>query len=360
MLLEVYIAFIVITLVFYFVMRILRPTRNEKSIESITDQLSVIIPFRNEEVNLVNLFASLEEQTVYPAHLIFVNDHSDDGGAQLVRQWCHSHSFAQFIDLTEGEEGKKKAIHKAIERAHTKFIMTIDADVWFDGDFFETIELPVENRMLVRPVVLKGNGFLSHLFALEHLFFNSFNFLVFPIYELSASGANLIYRKSDYTELNRFKEHQHIASGDDHFLLRSFQREGLKVQVSNNRLHVLYSKAPSNCKEYLYQRIRWLGKTYHKTTPIEFLLGLFISIYLLGGFILLVYLLIQTLFTAAILLFVVRLILDMLVLSFYAVPLKEGRQILLLPLMQLIYPFMMISVVLGSLFVKPKWKGRRT
>lgn len=360
MLLEAYIVFIVFALAFCFVMRKLRSTGNEKSIESITDQLSIIIPFRNEKGNLVNLFSSLEEQTVFPAKLIFVNDHSDDGEAQLVRKWCDSHSFAELIVLAEGEEGKKRAIHKAIERTDTKFIMTIDADVWFDRDFFETIELPVENKMLVRPVVLKGNGFLPHLFALEHLFFNSFNFLVFPIYELSASGANLIYRKSDYIELNKIEEHQHIASGDDHFLLRSFQREGLKVQINNNRSQVLYSKTPSNCKEYLYQRIRWLGKTYHKTTSIEILLGLFISIYLLGGFVLLVYLLIQTLFTAAILLFAVRFILDILVLSFYAVPLKEGRQILLLPLMQLIYPFMMISVVLGALFVKPKWKGRRT
>lgn len=82
-------------------------------------------------------------------------------------------------------------------------------------------------------------------------------------------------------------------------------------------------------------------------------------IYLVGGFVLLVYLLIQGMWTSAILLFAIRFMLDALVLSFYALPLKEGRQLLLLPLMQLIYPFMMISVILGSLFVKPKWKGRK-
>lgn len=355
---EFYIVFTLLSILTFLVLRSIRKRNLETSRKCMLNELTVVIPFRNESENLEKLLDSLENQSSYPKRLFFVDDHSEDTGAELIRDWCKRYDFARLLKLNE-QAGKKMAIHRGVVEADTEYVLTLDADVWFDERFFESFEVDAGIDMVSRPVVLKGGG-IERVSALEQQLLNSFNYLLYPIYPLTSSGANLLFRKDAYLEYNQLENHKHIASGDDHFLLRNFHKEHLQINMSNKRNQLVYSQSPTTIKMYLSQRIRWFGKTLEKTNIKEFLIGLYLSFYLIGGLILITTLLITQNYYELSILIIVRFCLDVFVLLFYSFRLNQISNVWLIPVNIILQPLLMILVMTGSVFYKPKWKGRTT
>lgn len=355
---EYYIAFILISTVLFITVRSYLLTKSilKKSYSPIV--FTVVIPFRNESGNLQRLIESFRNQTMQPREVIFVDDHSTDDSFQMLDTLCSMSDVYNLISLYDGQIGKKKAIELGVQKATGEYILTLDADTWFDTDFFESIVDSEKASMISGPVLLDPKGFMQHLYSLEHLFFNSFNYLIAPFYALSASGANLLFKRKDYIELNALQGHEKFLSGDDHFLLRNFQSKGLEIIVTNDPVKTVYTEVVPNFKAYLDQRIRWLGKTMRKTSYKELLFGSYISVYLLLGFILLLVSLIQSDFQSALMIGVTRFVLDGLILLIYTARMGKSKYIFLLPLFQVIYPFLFVVVVFGSIFYNPMWKGR--
>lgn len=357
MLLEVYIAFVSITISILFLSWFTRkPEKKDRRIKN--NELTVIIPFRNEEKNLDLLLASLSRQTILPKSIIFVDDHSEDKGPEKVKTFCNQNGEAVYLKLQEHQRGKKKAIDLAINAVSTKFVMTLDADTWFENEFFSSISNDTSSSMNVRPVVLKANSIIQEFYALEHLFLSSFNYLIFPVHPLTASGANLIYKKDAYLNFYDIQSHKHISSGDDHFFLKRLSKNKQPLSISNQIKDTVYTEAPNSLKDYLSQRVRWLSKTMVDRDFKDFLIGFYFTLYLIGGFVLFIYLLVQQNYMGAGILLLVRSTLDCMVLLPYVIPLKETKNILLLPIQQLIQPLLLLIVMLASVTIKPKWKGR--
>ena len=84
------------------------------------NQITILIPFHNEEKRINKLIRSLNK--VKPStnfELIFINDHSTDGGAELIQD-------AQLNNcrvLDSPGEGKKAAISHGIEIAKGELIL---------------------------------------------------------------------------------------------------------------------------------------------------------------------------------------------------------------------------------------------
>lgn len=356
--LELYIAYTWTSVILLFLFGYFFKHTNEKIIDyGISSQLSIIIPFRNEENRIKKLLDSLDQQSIQPKQIIFVNDHSDDGTVKLIEEWKKSHSESSILSLTDAF-GKKRAIELGVQYAETTFILTLDADVWFHKDFLAEIALCDQVSMYVRPVIFEESTILSKIFNLEHLFFGSLNDMLFSFYPLSASGANLIFKKKAYVELNQLDTHADIASGDDYFLLRNFQDNNLEVLSENKWAHAVYTVSPLALKEYLQQRVRWIGKTLNRSTIAERLVSIFVFMYVMGGFCLLMYFMVIGDFNSLFYLFMARLLLDTFIFLWYAIPLKIAERIIFLPLMQLIYPVLMFIILIASLIIKPTWKGR--
>lgn len=320
------------------------------------DAITVIIPFRNEEGNLQLLIESLLSQSKHPASIIFVDDHSSDHSCEIISK---NNNF-KLIHLPEELTGKKEAIRFAIKNVSTKYCLTIDADTWFGEDFFEQIKIQEGVDMQIRPVLMKSKSLIGHFGKVEHSFFNALNKLLSPVYILSSSGANLLFKKATYDKLNDFESHRHIASGDDHYLLRAFQAGEAKITVSELKPDVVYTESTNSLAEYFDQRIRWLGKTRLKTTAAELFVGFLIMVYFTGGFIAMIYTLLIGEIDLLLILIFGRWLLDSLVFLNYSIPLKDSSYWWWIPFFQFIYPVLFISVLLGSLFFKPKWKGRNT
>ena len=90
--------------------------------------LTVIIPARNEAHQIGRAVKSFPGLSV-----IVVDDASSDNTSQIARE-----SGAQVIpapSLSEGHKGKPNACAEGARHAHTKWILFVDADTWFDPPF---------------------------------------------------------------------------------------------------------------------------------------------------------------------------------------------------------------------------------
>src|ERR1041385_7694820 len=100
--------------------------------------VSVIIPARNEEQNILNCLEDLAEQD-YPAamfEVIVVDDHSTDDTSALINEFIQVNTDKTFrlIQLNKMEQTgkfKKLAITKGIDAARGQLILTTDADCRF-------------------------------------------------------------------------------------------------------------------------------------------------------------------------------------------------------------------------------------
>ncbi len=94
--------------------------------------VSVIIPARNEERPLARLLDSLAAQKHPPLEIMVVDDHSDDGTADIALAHCaHVIRSAQ---LPPGWLGKTWACWQGAQAATGEILVFLDADTWLQPD----------------------------------------------------------------------------------------------------------------------------------------------------------------------------------------------------------------------------------
>jgi cellulose synthase/poly-beta-1,6-N-acetylglucosamine synthase-like glycosyltransferase len=98
--------------------------------------ISIIMSAYNEELAIVKRLSNLQESH-YPMdriEIIVVDDCSSDNTKNLAKSWLeHSGIRYQFIENHE-RLGTNRSYNLAIGRAHNPFLVTTDADVFFDPD----------------------------------------------------------------------------------------------------------------------------------------------------------------------------------------------------------------------------------
>jgi poly-beta-1,6-N-acetyl-D-glucosamine synthase len=229
-------------------------------------KISVIIAARNEEENIGILLASLQKQT-YPNHLfevIVVDDHSTDNTATVV----NSFSFAKLIKLQFDNINsyKKKAIETGIAAASGDLIVTTDADCSVQETWLKTIaafKKETNAVFIAAPVMM---GYKPNLLQI----FQSLDFLVLQgitaasvqkRFHNMCNGANLIYERKAFFEVNGFSGIDHIASGDDMLLMQKIaQHFPEKVSYLLSKDAIVTTPAAKTWKEFFSQRVRWASK----------------------------------------------------------------------------------------------------
>lgn len=112
---------------------------------------AVVTPARNELDNLPRLMGCLSSQTLLPAAWVIVDDGSTDGTGELVADLADAHPWVRVAGRAEEVSGAievgrrigREAIAFAagVERipSPVDVIVKLDADVSFDGTFFERL-----------------------------------------------------------------------------------------------------------------------------------------------------------------------------------------------------------------------------
>jgi len=354
-----YLVFQLLFMVCFILLGAVIQNKKEKKLnheKNITVQnISVIVPFRNEENRINELLSSYLNSKTIPSEIVFVNDHSSDNCEKKINEKI-GHLPIKIISLNGDEIGKKCAIKKGILLAKNDFILTQDADVYFSKDYFSNLEdLNQIHDMIVMPVKFSSNKILNIDVALANALNHSSSGIYKPI---MASGANLLFKKKSYVKYGDIKAHKNILSGDDAFLLKAFTDNKLNVSVISKPEFQVKTKSENSFNQILQQRSRWIGKINSVGDKYALFLAasqMLISILYLP---LLIYGILTLPTTFILLFFLIKIGIDQVSLSFYFFRLRLYTEWFFIPIYSLLYPFYSVLLLLAGFRSKQNWKGR--
>ena len=331
-------------------------------------KFSVIIPFRNEADHLTLLLASISRLN-YPKsmfEIILVDDESHDNSVDIIQNYAlegFNISVVQNIRLTNSP--KKDAITAAINQSKHNWIITTDADCILPKYWLDVFDSYIQNynaKLLIAPVTLSHvDSFFKRFQALDVLSLQGVTIGGFGINKpFLCNGANLAYQKDLFNTLKGFEGNSHIASGDDIFLLeKAIKTEKDSVHYIKNKDIIVTTQPEMTFKNLKSQRVRWAAKTsnynnlFSKLTAIVvlFMNALLVCLPLL-------YLAQIISLKTLIYSFVIKVLIDFLLLFKSARFFDQGQILPSYFLSSLIYPFFSLYVTFISLFTSYKWKGR--
>ena len=102
-------------------------------------EISVIVPFYNEERFIEQSISRLIDTNLFKK-IILVNDKSSDTSGQIAEKICEQFDFIQLINL-DNQKGKGNAVKVGLEHVKTSHLIVHDADLeYFPSDIFEMFE----------------------------------------------------------------------------------------------------------------------------------------------------------------------------------------------------------------------------
>jgi glycosyltransferase involved in cell wall biosynthesis len=226
-------------------------------------QITVVIPFRNEAKRIAPLLRSILQSKDQPASYVFVDDHSTDGTEALISEKLTSQSYT-ILSVKDSIQGKKQAILLGVQCAQTEYVLTLDADVSFDINYFKNLGLIQSADLHVLPVKINAGNTFSELLQQDVQLANFVNLGTTGwLRPIMCSGANLLFRKvsflNEVVKSNYFEK----SSGDDVYLLKLFQLSGKKIQTHISTKLEVITQGAQTVHEYIDQRTRWIGKSRH-------------------------------------------------------------------------------------------------
>jgi len=237
-------------------------------------QFTVIIPARNEAANIKACVDSILAQE-YPSdafEIIVIDDFSEDDTAFIVAALSHEYPQVRLLKLADHcKEGetlayKKKAIEIAVAEAKGDWILTTDADCIAPKKWLLFYNAYIQQHQpcfVAAPVMfIKTSGILNQFQLLDFLALQGITAAAVGAGKHSMSnGANLGFEKTAFIAVGGYQGVDHIASGDDMFLMHKM-RETLHKPVGY-LFHpdaIVMTAAMDTWKSFIMQRIRWASK----------------------------------------------------------------------------------------------------
>jgi cellulose synthase/poly-beta-1,6-N-acetylglucosamine synthase-like glycosyltransferase len=272
---------------------------------------SVVIAARNESQNIIDCLNTVLHQTILldMYEVIVVDDRSTDSTAALVESIRKQHANLKLIRITKTPAGmapKKHAILEGIKKAKNEIIVLTDADCRVQPTWLETIDKYMTDTVgLIQGVTsYRSMPKINPLL----LAFQSVDFFSHTVVSAAAIGANLplnsnannlAFRKKAFDEIGGYGDEKSVISGDDDLLLQKVWRSDTwKVAYMADKAGNVETFPTATFKGMLEQRKRWGSITVHyNPAQITLLAGVFlfycaIPLFLLGGFISIISLLI--------------------------------------------------------------------
>lgn len=331
--------------------------------------ISVIVPVRNEAETILQLLTDLDQQSYRAFEVIIADDASTDHTSALVQTFIPTASYPlQLLTLTNDftASPKKRAIAQSIAIAKGRLIVTTDGDCRVGRNWLAALAdcyAKTGARLISGPVT----------FTAERSVFDAVQTVEFASligsgactmalkHPTMCNGANLCYEKEAFIEVGGFSGVDHLASGDDEFLMQKIAAhypDGIRFLKSSEA--IVWTKPHRTIRGFYNQRRRWASKwrayqTYgpsllavfvflSNAAPVIALLG-WLGNYWSAGF---------TLLTIGL-----KILPEFVYLRQVLLFLQKRKAVVAIPLTQLIYPFYVLFFGLAAQSKGYTWKGRK-
>lgn len=333
----------------------LRLNTNQQKMAQI-DEVTIVIPFRNEAHNLENFIRCLKEQSYQPAQWIFVNDHSSD---LFVSHFEDLMDFpVRLLHLPEEQIGKKHAIRFGMDHVCTSFCITMDADVVFQKDYIKNLLLVPEAELIILPVRMTAKKWWQYFFTMEYRFTTMLNKGIAgwsrPV---NCSGANLMIELASFEAIDDIDDHEHILSGDDMYTLRAFRENNKRIELLENEALVVETATPDTFQETMDQRVRWVSKSGNVADKLNNFLGIWAVGLHLYYLLLVLFSFFSGIYWLTITLVGFKFFLDFLLIVTDKQKNKPNDYLGLF-LFEIAYPFYLFALLGFLMLNQPDWKGR--
>ena len=257
--------------------------------EQSATQFTVIIPARNEAANIKACVDSILNQD-YPAaafEIIVIDDFSEDDTAFIVHALSQQYPQLRLLKLADHcKDGetlayKKKAIEIAVSQAKGDWILTTDADCIVPSRWLLLYNAYIHQHQpcfVAAPVMfIKTAGILNQFQVLDFLALQGITAAAVGAGKHSMSnGANLGFEKAAFIAVGGYQGVDHIASGDDMFLMHKMKQTLHKpVGYLFHPDAIVLTAAMDTWKGFIMQRIRWASKArYYDDHSITMVLTL--------------------------------------------------------------------------------------
>ncbi|MFC3560656.1 glycosyltransferase [Pedobacter jamesrossensis] len=330
-----------------------------RAIKHYQDKVSILIPARDEEENIIQLLKSIKEQDYANYEVIILDDGSVDNTFNVVDGFAKENPRFKVVkgaELPKGWLGKNFACHQLSEMATGKYLLFVDAD--------ETIKKGLINSLIFR-VEINGISLLSlftnqemvtlgekltvplmHFILLNLLPLRLVRFSKNPAFA-AASGQCMFFNAANY-HANKWHERVKEQVIEDVEIIKLLKQEGFKTEalLANG---LIYCRMYKNLNESISGFSKNLLAGFGNNIIILLLYQLLVII---GPLILILN------FNVSLLVLPLTLI----VLSRLMISLLSGQNVILNlvlhPLQMLFFLLISIISIKNHLFKKGTWKGR--
>jgi glycosyltransferase involved in cell wall biosynthesis len=322
--------------------------------------VSVVICGYNEEKHWESLVEKLLDQDYPNYEIVLVNDQSTDNTKFVFKQWEY-HPKIKLVDISEDIKkgfGKKFALTLGIKAAKYDYLLLTDADCkprdshWISSmvQHFSTKDI-----ILGYGAYEKRAGLLNKLIRFD-TFQVAMQYMSFAILGKAYMGVgrNLAYKKSLFFENKGFASHLHLPSGDDDLFIKEVTNANNTIISAELSSHTL-SEPKTTFKSWIRQKSRHLSTGVHYKPYHKLMLGLWTLSQSLFWLLFIVLLSWQHLIVFTLILFTIRLILQVVVSHFILKKLNEKDLLVFLPLLELLFIFFYFIFIVNRLLKKKKF-----
>lgn len=264
----------------WFNLRLVRYRKKESA--TALPPISVIVCARNEEDNLFKNLPAILEQDYPQFEVIVVNDMSVDESKHILQAYQKQYSHLRIVELEKNRHrkfGKKMPLTIGIKGASYEHLVMIDADCYPAGN--KWLRNLISNYTEGKEIIIgygpyeTEKGFLNKLIRFDTTQI-AINYLSFARAgrPYMAVGRNMSYTKKRFFEVDGFKNHYHIQSGDDDLFMRdAATKKNVAIDISPESF--VFSHPKRSWRDWVKQKQRHFTTAPRYRLINKLLLGIF-------------------------------------------------------------------------------------
>lgn len=325
--------------------------------------VSIIIAARNESDNLFNNLPFILEQDYPEFEVIVVNHQSIDESYHILNAYKMKYPNLKVVEIEKSKHiriGKKLPITLGVKSAKFEHLLLTDADC--KPNTSKWILQMSTSFVYQKDLVLgfspynTSQTFLNKIIRFDTTFIavNYFSFALAKVPYMGV-GRNIAYTKSLFKSVNGFKSHYAISSGDDDLFVQEVSAKA-DIGLVIHEDAFMITEPKSSFSEWVLQKTRHFTTSTKYSVIKKILLGIYPStmIFTLISFVYLVFDLDYSIIILAMLVFLF--LVKWLVLGLSFRKLRQNELIKWIPVLDLVYTFLMPVIFYTSDFKSDKWK----